>query len=476
MSSVPSKPLKQMITFDVWDIIVLVFFFAAVLLTGFLAKGEDKESAADYLLSGRKVGLLLFVLTNVSTWYGGILGVGEFTYRYGIVSWFTQGFPYYVFAILFAIFFAKKIRESELYTIPDKLEKVYGRKTGLISAVIIFLLVTPAPYVLMIANLFVLIFDIPLLHAIVIGVLLSSVYLFKGGYKSDIYTDALEFFVMFAGFIIIFIVAQNDLGSWEFIKRNVPPAHLTLTGNTSITFVIVWFLIALWTFTDPGFHQRCYAAKNGKVAMYGLIISVFFWAAFDFLTTATGLYSRAALPDLENPIYAFPLLAEKLLSPGIKGIFYAALFATILSTLNSFLFLSATTFGRDFVFKLKRNSGEAALVKYTKYGLILTVLISIPLAYYVQSIIQLWYIIGSILIPGIILLILGAYYPEFKISEKYAVLELISGVFISFAWFFIREQIPEESGLKFIEPMIAGLAGALIIHLAGLRNKIKKRI
>ncbi len=466
-----SKPLKRMITFDFWDIAVLILFFASVLLIGFWAKREEPSSAADYLLSGRKVGLFLFVLTNVSTWYGGILGVGEFTYRYGIVSWFTQGFPYYVFAILFAVFFAKRVRESELYTIPDKLEKVYGRKTGLLSAVIIFLLVTPAPYILMIANLLALIFNIPILYAIILGVLLSSVYLFKGGYKSDIYTDALEFFVMFAGFIIIFTAAQTDLGGFEYIKQNVPQSHLSLTGNTSVTFIIVWFLIALWTFTDPGFHQRCYAAKNGKVAMYGLIISVFFWAAFDFLTTATGLYGKAALPDLENPIYTFPLLAEKLLSPGIKGIFYAALFATILSTLNSFLFLSATTFGRDFIFKFKSNAGEKELVKYTKFGLLLTVIISVPLAYFVQSIIQLWYLIGSILIPGVILLIVGAYYRKFAVNEKYAVAEIIVGVLGSLAWFFIREQLPEESTFVFLEPMIVGLAGALLVHLAGLKKR-----
>ncbi len=457
-----------MITFDVLDIAVLLIFFGAVLLTGFLAKREDPESAADYLLSGRKLGLFLFVLTNVSTWYGGILGVGEFTYKYGIVSWFTQGFPYYVFAFLFAIFFARKIRESALYTIPDKLEAVYGRKTGLLSAVIVFLLVSPAPYILMIANLLTLIFDIPLLLSIIMGVILSALYLFKGGYKSDVYTDTLEFFVMFGGFIVIFAIAQTNLGGLEFIKAHVPENHLKLTGNTSVTFIIVWFLIALWTFTDPGFHQRCYAAKNGKTAMYGLIISIFFWAAFDFLTTTVGLYSRAALPELKNPIYAFPLLAEKLLSPGIKGLFYAALFATILSTLNSFLFLSATTFGRDFIYKLKPDSGEKSIVKYTKTGLVVTILISIPLAYFVQSIIQLWYLIGSILIPGIILLIIGAYYEKFRISSKFAVWEIILAVFGSGAWFFIREQLSPDNMFYVIEPMLLGLFVGIVVHVFGL--------
>ncbi|KAB2838643.1 MAG: hypothetical protein F9K45_11070, partial [Melioribacteraceae bacterium] len=149
-----------MVTFSSLDLIIIFSFFAVVLLIGFLSGKKENGSADGYLLSGRKVGLFLFILTNVSTWYGGILGVGEFTYRYGILSWVTQGLPYYFFAILFAVFFASKIHNSSLFTIPDKLEQVYGKKVGLLSAVIIFILVSPAPYLLMVGNLLSLIFDI----------------------------------------------------------------------------------------------------------------------------------------------------------------------------------------------------------------------------------------------------------------------------------------------------------------------------
>lgn len=459
-----------MISFSSLDILVLIIFFAAVLLVGFISKvGKGKETD-EYLLSGRKVGLLLFVLTNVATWYGGILGVGEFTYKYGVVSWVTQGLPYYIFAILFAIFFAEKIREAKLFTIPDKLQQTYGREVGLLSAVIIFLLVSPAPYILMIANLLMLIFNIKLLPAIIIGVIVSSIYLFKGGYKSDLYTDALEFFVMFIGFIIMIYIANSDLGGFDFIKQNVPSNHLTFTGSASVTYIVVWFLIALWTFTDPGFHQRCYAAKSGKIARNGIIISVVLWALFDFLTTATGLYSRAALPNLQNPIQAFPLLAEKLLGPGLKGFFYAALFATILSTLNSFLFLSATTFSRDFIYKIKNGISDRETVIYTKVGLFVTIIISIPLAYYVKSIIRLWYLIGSILIPGIIFLIIGAYYADFKINKNYAIAEIILGVSGSLIWFLLRPYFSDSNILFQIEPMIIGLVLALIVHITGLNR------
>ncbi len=208
----------------------------------------------------------------------------------------------------------------------------------------------------MTANLISLIFNIDIVYSLVIGLLLSLIYLFRGGFKADLYTDAIQFFIMFAGFILIFIFSYNSAGGLDYLTKALPPNHLKLDGGTSITFIIIWFLIALWTFADPGFHQRCYAAKDGNVAMKGIIISIFFWFLFDFLTTSTGLYARALLPDLKSPMTAYPLLSEIVLPNGLKGIFYAAMFATIMSTANSFLFLSATTIGRDFIFRLSKDA------------------------------------------------------------------------------------------------------------------------
>jgi SSS family solute:Na+ symporter len=149
-----------MVSFLSIDIIIIASFFFLLILIGLLAGKKSADTSDDFLLSGRKVGLGLFILTNVATWYGGILGVGEFTYRYGLVSWFTQGFPYYIFAILFAIFFAKKIRTASLFTIPDKLEQTYGKHVAIIAAGLIFILVSPAPYLFMIGSLISLVFEI----------------------------------------------------------------------------------------------------------------------------------------------------------------------------------------------------------------------------------------------------------------------------------------------------------------------------
>jgi SSS family solute:Na+ symporter len=458
-----------MISFSSLDIIVIILFFSVLLTIGFVTSRKTKNDSEDYLLSNRKMGLFLFVLVSVSTWYGGIIGVGEFTYRYGLVSWFTQGFPYYFFAFLFAIFFAKKIREASLFTIPDKLGEVYGKKVGLASAAVVFILVSPAPYLLMTANLISMVFGTSILASLIISLILSGSYLIKGGFKSNIYADAFQFFVMFAGFIIILVISISSFGGFEFLESNLPQSHLSITGGTSPAFILVWFLIALWTFADPGFHQRSYAAKSGDIAKKGILISIIFFALFDFLTTSTGLYAKAVLPDLSKPMMAYPLFAEKILGSGLKGIFYAAMFATIISTLNSFLFLSATTIGRDFIFRINKNSNEEKIKSYTMMGILISGIISICVAYLIPSVVEIWYTIGSLFIPGIILPVISAYYPKLRISSKLIIAEIVFAVSTSMIWFDFRKSL--SGYLNEIEPMIIGLIVAIIIHIFGLLRK-----
>lgn len=465
-----------MVSFTSFDLFIILLFFAVLQAIGFIPGKKETDTAEGFLLSGRKVGLVLFILTNVATWYGGILGVGEFTYRYGLLSWFTQGLPYYIFAVIFAIFFSSKIREASLFTIPDKLESTYGKTAASISAVLLFILVSPAPYLFMVASLLSLVLKINFLWCLIIAALLSASYLFRGGYKSYVYADAFQFFVMFGGFIMILAAAAMNLGSVSYLRQNLPAGHLSITGGASYTYIMVWFLIALWTFTDPGFHQRCYAARDGKVAKYGILISVLFWALFDFLTTGVGLYSKAAIPDLQNPVLSYPLLAEKLLGSGLKGIFYAAMFATILSTSNSFFFLSATTISNDFISRyIPGKTDPKKLRFYTYLGIILTGVMSVAISYFIPSVIDMWYTIGTICIPGIIFLVISSYYPRLQIGRMAALTEIIAAFGISLTWFFIRHRFQDNILLSQLEPMVTGLLAAAIIHIAGLM-RFRKRV
>jgi len=219
------------------------------------------------------------------------------------------------------------------------------------------------------------------------------------------------------------------------------------------------------------FHQRSYAAKSGSIAKWGIIISIFFFALFDFLTTTTGLFTKAVLPNLENPVLSFPLFAEKVLPSGLKGIFYAALFATIISTQVSFLFLSGTTIGRDFVYRISIDDTESNLKVYTVIGLIISGVIAILLAYFIPSVIEIWYTIGSLFIPGIILPVVSAYYPKLKVNKKYILAEMIAAFISSIAWYFLRSEFSNIAVLNNVEPMLVGLVLSIVVHIAGRISK-----
>ena len=70
--------------------------------------------------------------------------------------------------------------------------------------------------------------------------------------------------------------------------------------------VLVWYVIAMATLVEPAFYQRCYAAKTESVARRGIGLAIVFWVLFDLMTTTAGLYARALLPDLADPVQAFP--------------------------------------------------------------------------------------------------------------------------------------------------------------------------
>ncbi len=448
-----------MINLSVYDYLTLLAYAIILLLIGFWSQRYSKNSKIDFLLAGRSLNLPLFVMVTVATWYGGILGVGEFTYRYGINSWITQGLPYYVFAILFAFIFSKKIRSTNLSTIPERIEQIYGKQISLISSFFIFMIVSPAPYALMAGIIFKVFFDLPMIVGIFSGMFLSSAYLFFAGYRSDIYTDVYQFILMFVGFGVLLFFSLNNVGTFDYLREKLPPEHLIPFKNISTGYFIVWFLIGLWTFVDPGFHQRSYAAKNEKVAMYGLLISVLLWFVFDFLTTSTGLFARAYLPELENPVYSYLIYADKVLPTPLKGLFLSAILATIISTLNSYTFLSAQTIGNDILRKIIKNKDDSVFL--VRIGLVVTIFIASTLALLIPSVIDLWYTIGSIFIPGLLFPVVGSYYPKLKLNEKLTYIQIFLVTIITALLFVFRNFIFFEWA---IEPMIAGILLGIVFQ------------
>ncbi len=101
-------------------------------------------------------------------------------------------------------------------------------------------------------------------------------------------------------------------------------------------------------------------------------------------------------------------------------------------------------------------------------GLILSGTISIIIAYQIPSVINIWYTIGSLCIPGMILPVISAYYTKFRIENKLLFAEMIFAVLTSITWYFIRDSFKDFKIIYLIEPMIVGLITAVLIHSVGL--------
>lgn len=442
----------------------LGIYIILLLILGFRAARKE-SSENEYLLSNRSLTTPAFVATLVTTWYGGILGVGEFTYSYGISTWFIFGLPYYFFALLFAFFIAPRIRKANNFSIPDMLYGAYGKPAGFLASIFLLFMTSPAPYILMLAVLIQNWLAINFFSSVLAGTLFSVIYVYKGGFRSVVQTDKLQFVLMFSGFLLLFYYVLSSPLSLNLLPEKLDALHKDFSGGMSWQEITVWFLIASWTFIDPGFHQRCSAAKTPKVARRGILISIVFWFVFDMLTLICGLYAFALLPGIE-PLMSYPELAQHILPPFLQGIFFTGLLAIIMSTIDSYTFLSALSFGRDLLWPFQKKE---SVKQWVKYGLIISAVISVLLIMLIPSVIQLWYSLGSIFIPPLLFPLLAVYFPKFRLKPQPTFIIMLISFVIS-SGLFIADKVSGQNFLG-VEPFFPGIVFSATSYLVLLIRK-----
>lgn len=448
------------------DYSLIVIYLAMLLGLGFVRRLRPDSSTTELIVGGRMLTLPAFVMSLVSTWYGGILGVGEFSYKFGLSNWLVFGMPYYLAAALFAIFLAKRARRSEVLTIPDQLARAYGDRVAAAGSVIIFLMTVPAAYILMLGSLGELLFGWPFWVGLLLGSFFSVVYVYLGGFRSVVRTDLLQFVLMFAGFALLLIVLVTRYGGLGFLEANLPPDHLTWHGGNSGWYIATWYVIALATLVEPAFYQRCYAARSAGVAQAGIFTSIACWAIFDFMTTSCGLYARALLPDLADPVTSYPALAELVLPTGLLGLFILGLLATVMSTVDSYAFIAASTFGND-IMRRFGLIGDSQVGRYTRIGLVLSMALAIVPALLFRSVVDVWYVFGSVGTPALLVPVLASFAGRRVPRPSVALTGMFGGGFAALVWYLSR--FVSESGESWLglEPIFPGLLVSIAVFAVG---------
>lgn len=349
-----------------WLIFCLSIFltFSSVIYSKLLTKKNlDKDKnlfILDYLVMGRKLTLPLFVATLCSTWYGNIFGVAQISFEHGIYNFITQGIFWYISYLIFALFLAKKVRNSNALTLPNLIENYIGPKSAKLSCILVFIKTIPISLSISLGIFLQMIFTINFYLATFIGVMFIFLYSSFGGLRTIVYSDSIQFVFMYLGVIAVIIFSYFKLGGLDYLQSNLSSNYFKFNSNYSLSYTFVWFFIAITTtFVNPTFYQRCFAAKNYKIARNGILISIFIWFLFDLCITFGGMYAKATIPnaDISNGYLTYSL---QVLPSGFRGLLLASILATILSTLDSFLFLSSNIL----FFDIKTNFIKSIKLKH----------------------------------------------------------------------------------------------------------------
>nr|BCX01193.1 MAG: sodium:solute symporter [Bacteroidota bacterium] len=443
------------------DLFCVGAYLCWLLFRGLWRLRARSEDVTDFLLAGRSLTAPAFVATLVSTWYGGILGVGEYAYRYGISQWVVFGLPYYLFALLFAGLFVEPIWRGRALSLSDRLRQVYGPAAGLVGALWSAVLCSPAPYVFMLGLLVQVLTGMSFFWSLFAGVLLSGLYVWTGGFRAVVRTDRWQFGLMYVGFGVLVAVLLTQHGNLAWLRSALPAGHWSWDGGQGIGYVLVWFFVALWTLVDPGFHQRVLAARSPQTARKGILSAIGFWILFDALTTTAGLYARALLPDLDQPPLAYPALADRVLPSGLRGLFWAGMLATIMSTVDSYLLLSAQMLGWEV---LGRWHNRWSPGRYIRLGLLGTGVLAFGIALWAPGVVAIWYTLGTLFVPALLVPTVAAYAPSGHLSRGAVLMILLGAPLWASLWMGLART--SDGYWLGLEPMYPGLIWALLVAAA----------
>ena len=396
---------------------------------------SPQENFLDLLVMGRRLTLPLFVATLVATWYGGIFGVTEIAFNYGIYNFLTQGAFWYVAYLLFAFVILHKVRAHRAVTLPDLIRRMFGPRSGKVSAVFNLFNVLPIAYTISIGILLQLLFGGPLWVMMLLGITLVVLYSMWGGLRAVVFSDLVQFVVMCSAVTIVAIASVSSFGGIGYLREQLPDSYFSPTGGTPWNETLVWGFIALATLVDPNFYQRCFAATSTRTARIGIIVSTVIWCGFDICTTLGGMYARAVIPEAE-PHHAYLIYAAQVLPPGIRGFMLAGIVATILSTLDSYLFLAGTTVAYDLVPDRFKGS-----IKLHHVGIIATALLSVALAVaFGGDIKETWKTLGSYSAACLLLPVLVGYALPGRIRDNQFLLASAFGVVGTTLWRYIERH------------------------------------
>ena len=404
------------------DYIIISLYLLGMVGVGlwFAKKHSDFE---DFFLAGRSLTTPLLITTLISTYYGidVLFGDSQLGFTNGVVAWFAYARPTYAFFLIAAFLLAHRLREEDFKSLPDILDKYYGKKTRYVGAVTSFIYSLPALSLYGFGMLGEVILGWePIMGMVVLGGI-ALIYTITGGFWAVALTDSIQFVLMCVILAMAFPFAMNLIGGFDSMIEVLEPSYFDTLGDMSIWLIIIYASTGLSILVEPTFYQRIFAAKSYKNVRNALVIGIFIWGSYDWIITILAMAAKVAviqgtLPGDVAPDAALLTIMVAALPAGALGLFLAGVLATEMSTLDSYCLVAGGNVAYD-IYKpaFKPSATDQELIKTTRHGILLSWVLGFAMAISFDQMLGLWVFLASILISSVLApILLGMYVPKFR--------------------------------------------------------------
>ena len=404
------------------DYIIISLYLLGMVGVGlwFAKKHSDFE---DFFLAGRSLTTPLLITTLISTYYGidVLFGDSQLGFTNGVVAWFAYARPTYAFFLIAAFLLAHRLREEDFKSLPDILDKYYGKKTRYVGAVTSFIYSLPALSLYGFGMLGDVILGWePIMGMVVLGGI-ALIYTLTGGFWAVALTDSIQFVLMCVVLAMAFPFAMNLIGGFDSMIEVLEPSYFDTLGDMSIWLIIIYASTGLSILVEPTFYQRIFAAKSYKNVRNALVIGIFIWGSYDWIITILAMAAKVAviqgtLPGDVAPDAALLTIMVAALPAGALGLFLAGVLSTEMSTLDSYCLVAGGNVAYD-IYKpaFKPSATDQELIKTTRQGILLSWVLGFAMAISFDQMLGLWVFLASILISSVLApILLGMYVPKFR--------------------------------------------------------------
>jgi solute:Na+ symporter, SSS family len=396
------------------DWLIIAIYFAFVIGIGFYLR-KFTRNVDDYFLAGRRNSAWVAGLAFLSANLGALelLGMTGNTFQYGMYVahfYWIGAIP----AMLFlGIYMMPFYYSSKIKSIPGYLKLRFDERTRVLNGIafaVMTLLVSGINLYAMALVLHTFLgwnWDVSMWASAAT----VAVYVTLSGLMSAIFTEIIQFFLIWFGLFLVAILGIIEVGGMNEVFRRVPEAYATLwstSGNPADNGMLIsWagivfglgFVLSFgyWT-TDFLVVQRAFSAKDLRAARMTPIIASFFKMAVPFIVILTGLVAIvlagdpksgfALLKDGQQVYYdsALPLLIARYYPTGLVGLGVTALLAGFMAGQAGNISAFNTVWTYDIYHAvLRKDASGEHLVWMGRVATIAGILISVLTAYWAKS-------------------------------------------------------------------------------------------